>query len=248
MTSQLEKIPQHIAFIMDGNGRWATKRKLLRIEGHRKGANTVRMLIKTSRQIGVKYLTIYAFSTENWKRPEKEIKSLFGILKTFIKKERKDLIKNNIGVKFIGNFSKLDTVLQKEMSDLEEATQGENKLLVNIAISYGGREDILQASKKCISDVIENKIDINSIDEEYFSNSLYTAGSPDPDLLIRTSGEIRISNFLLWQIAYSEIIISKKLFPEYEKDDFLSDIAQFSQRTRRFGKTNEQLNKTQNEK
>lgn len=229
------KIPEHIAIIMDGNGRWAKKRKLPRIFGHKEGANSVREITETCARIGVKYLTLYAFSTENWKRPEKEINFLMGLLRDYLDKERDTLIKNNIKFKVIGNKDKLPGEIVKRITETEEITKNNSSLTLILALNYGARDEIINAVKSIIKDIENKKIKKSGITENSFRNYLYTKDIPDPDLLIRTSGEMRISNFLLWQIAYSEFYVTKTLWPDFRKKELMKAIYEFNKRERRFG-------------
>jgi len=229
------KIPQHIAIIMDGNGRWAKKRNLPRVFGHKEGAKSVREITKNCAKIGVKYLTLYAFSTENWKRPENEIKFLMGLLKNYLDKEKKILIKNNIRLKVIGNKTKLPLEIIKKIKEIERITKNNTLLTLILALNYGARDEILNAVKNIAKDIKRNKIEGNKITENLFEKYLYTKDVPDPDLLIRTSGEMRISNFLLWQIAYTEIYVTKTLWPDFRKKELLKAIYDFNKRERRFG-------------
>ena len=236
------KYPEHVAIIMDGNGRWAKKRNLPRFLGHREGMKRVKEIVESSKEFGVKILTLFAFSTENWKRPKEEISFLFNLLKEYIKKEVKNLKKNSIKLKFIGDLSKFDeeiiNLLNKSMKETEDCKD----LILNIALNYGGRYDIIQAVKKLTKNVRENIIEIDEINDELFSNYLYTKGIKDPDLLIRTSGEYRISNFLLWQIAYSELYITETFWPDFDKNEYKKALDDYAKRERRFGKISEQIN------
>jgi undecaprenyl diphosphate synthase len=229
------EIPVHIAIIMDGNGRWAKKRNLPRIFGHREGAKSVREITTACAELGVKYLTLYAFSTENWKRPENEIKFLFNLLDDYLVKERKTLIKNNIKFRVIGDIKKLPSNIIKKIVYNERITKNNTGLNLILALNYGTRSEIINAVNKIANDVKSGKIKKNKITEELFNNYLYTKGIPDPDLLIRTSGEMRVSNFLLWQIAYSEIYVTKTLWPDFRKKELLKAINEFNKRERRFG-------------
>jgi undecaprenyl diphosphate synthase len=229
------EIPVHIAIIMDGNGRWAKKRNLPRIFGHREGAKSVREITTACAELGVKYLTLYAFSTENWKRPENEIKFLFNLLDDYLVKERKTLVKNNIKFRVIGDIKKLPSKIIKKIVYNERITKNNTGLNLILALNYGARSEIINAVNKIANDVKSGKIKKNKITEELFNNYLYTKGIPDPDLLIRTSGEMRVSNFLLWQIAYSEIYVTKTLWPDFRKKELLKAINEFNKRERRFG-------------
>lgn len=224
------KIPESIAIIMDGNGRWAKKRGLPRIEGHRRGEKTVEMVIKTARELGIKYLTLFAFSTENWNRPKEEVEALFKILEEAIEKRLEEIHKNKIRLKFIGRIEKLPSSLKEKIFLAEEKTKNNKKMVLNIALNYGGKEEILNAVNSILKENLKNEID-----ENLFSKYLYTKDIPYPDLLIRTGGEKRISNFLLFQIAYTELYFTKTLWPDFKKRDFLKAISDYQRRERRFG-------------
>ncbi len=231
----MEKIPLHIAIIMDGNGRWAQQRGLPRIKGHEKGINNVREILKAAKNLGVKILTLFCFSTENWKRPKKEVDFLMKKFEYFLKKERKNLKKEKIRLKVIGNIKKLPLSLQKEIKKTQDYTSLCDEFILNLAINYGGRDEIIQATKKIIKDVEKKRLNPEEINEETFKNYLYTKDIPDPDLLIRTSGEMRISNFLLWQLSYTEFYFTPKFWPDFKKEDLEEAIKEFSKRERRFG-------------
>jgi undecaprenyl diphosphate synthase len=229
------KMPQHVAIIMDGNGRWAQSRGLPRIEGHRRGANSVRKISEACRELGVEYLTLYCFSHENWKRPQEELDFLMGLLKTYLVQERPTLLKNDIKLSIIGRRTGIPEDVQVEMDKSLELTQHGKSLTLCLAINYGSRQEILDAVQMIASKIESGQLRRESIDEATIANHLYTAGMPDPDLLIRTSGEMRISNYLLWQISYSEIWITDKAWPEFDKNDLLQAIADYNRRDRRFG-------------
>ncbi len=232
---KLENLPVHIAIIMDGNGRWAQKKHKLRISGHREGINRVREIVRCSGNIGIKYLTLYAFSIENWKRPRTEVTALMSLLKEFLRKEVDDLNKNNVTIRYIGRIHELPESVQKEMQKAKKTLENNTGLVLTLALNYGGRAEIIDAVHKIVNDVKSNKIALEKIQEESFSAYLYTSFYPDPDLLIRTSGEIRISNFLLWQIAYSEIFITPVLWPDFKEKEYLEAILDYQKRHRRFG-------------
>lgn len=238
-----DKLPRHIAIIMDGNGRWAQKHTIGRIRGHRKGAQTVRMAVRTCREIGVKYLTLFAFSTENWERPENEVKALMLLLEEYLTKEIDELKKQGIRLTTIGEIERLNPSVREKIVQAMESTAANDQMVLNIALSYGGQDEIIYALKRIIRDVQDDKIKADEINKEIFGNYLYTSGMPDPDLLIRTSGEYRISNFLLWQTAYTELYFTKVLWPDFTKDDLFKAIASYQRRERRFGLTSDQLNK-----
>ena len=230
-----EKVPKHVAIIMDGNGRWAKKRALNRIRGHENGINSVRDIVRTSREIGISYLTLYAFSEENWKRPKHEVDALMSLLKRFLKKELDEMLENGISFQTIGRTGNLPEGVQRLLSETSDRTSQNKDMVLTLALSYGGRQEILDAVQK-ISQRIESRgLRPEEITQQTISDSLYTAGIPDPDLLIRTSGEYRISNFLLWQIAYAEIYITPTLWPDFRKEEYLSAIEAFQKRERRFG-------------
>jgi undecaprenyl diphosphate synthase len=237
----LKALPQHIAIIMDGNGRWAQQHTIGRIRGHQKGAQSVRTVVRTCREIGIKYLTLYAFSIENWERPDKEVQALMLLLEEYLTKEIEELQKQGIRLTTIGEVERLNPSVQKKLLQAKESTQANDKMILNLALSYGGRDEIIRAVRKIIQDDKDGKVDINDIDKAAFNNYLYTAGIPDPDLLIRTSGEYRVSNFLLWQLAYTELYFTKVFWPDFSKDDLFKAIASYQKRERRFGLTSEQL-------
>lgn len=230
----VNNLPEHIAIIMDGNRRWAKKNNLNTAQGHKEGAENLKRISKFANKIGIKYLTVYAFSTENWKRSEEEVGAIMKLLKFYIL----DFFKSydeNIKVNVIGRIGDLPKDLQKEIRSVEEKTKNNTGLVLNIAFNYGGRDEIVTAVKTITQKVLDGKLKIDDITENEVSNSLYTAGQPDPDLLIRTSGEERISNFLPWQISYSEFIFTDKYWPEYSNTDLLESIQIYQKRTRRFG-------------
>lgn len=230
-----ENIPEHIAIIMDGNGRWAKKRNLPRISGHKAGVEALRSVIKTCSNIGVSYLTLYAFSTENWKRPKEEVNGLMDLLVLYLRKEIGQLHKNNVKINIIGDVSKLPKKAILEIEKSTKLTMKNNGLNVNIALNYGGRSEIMMAVKNICQSVINKDFSIDEIDERKFSNFLHTRNIPDPDLLIRSSGEKRISNFLLWQIAYTEIWFTDVYWPDFKAEHIYEAIEDFAKRKRRFG-------------
>lgn len=235
-------IPQHIAIIMDGNGRWAKKKGLLRNLGHKGGAKTVKEVVEACAEINVKFLTLYAFSTENWNRPKLEVDLLMKLLISSLKKELKTLQKNNIKLSTIGNLESLPSKVSKELLDVIEKTKNNTRLTLTLALSYGSREEIIKTIKEISLKVKNNLISPENIDISIFNKHLYTRNLPDVDLLIRTSGEQRISNFLLWQIAYAELYFTEVLWPDFKKENLLEAILNYQKRERRFGKTSEQLN------
>jgi undecaprenyl diphosphate synthase len=230
-----DNLPKHVAIIMDGNGRWAKKRAMNRIRGHEEGTESVRVVVRTSREIGISWLTLYAFSEENWKRSKYEIDALMGILKRFLKSELKEMLDNNIRFYPIGRIDKLPKDVQKIIHNTIEKTSQNSGMVLSLALSYGSKQEILHAVQDIAAKVESGKLVSKEITEQTISDSLFTAGIPDPDLLIRTSGEYRISNFLLWQIAYSEIYITPVLWPDFRKEEYLKAIEEYQQRERRFG-------------
>ena len=236
-----EKIPLHVAVIMDGNGRWAKQRGNQRIFGHENGINAVRQTVEAAAEIGIKHLTLYAFSTENWNRPQFEVDALMALLVSAIHSEIDQLSKNNIRLTIIGNKESLPEKVKQEIDFAIQKTQDNTGLNLIIALSYSSRWEIVQAVKNIITDVKQNNIQPAEIDESLFSTYLCTSQVPDPELLIRTSGEFRISNYLLWQIAYAELYFTEVLWPDFNKDEFFKAILDFQKRERRFGKTSEQI-------
>jgi undecaprenyl diphosphate synthase len=236
-----EMLPQHIAIIMDGNGRWAKQHTIGRIRGHKKGAQAVKTTVKTCREIGIKYLTLFAFSVENWGRPNKEVEALMSLLEEYLDKETKDLQKQGIRLITIGEIEKLNLTVQEKLAQAKALTAANDKMILILALSYGGRDEIVSAVKSIIRDHENGKIRIDDINKDNFSKYLHTSGMPDPDLLIRTSGECRISNFLLWQLAYTELYFTSVLWPDFNKDELFKAIAGYQRRERRFGLTSEQL-------
>ena len=226
------RLPRHVAIIMDGNGRWARRRRLPRIEGHRAGAKAVQEVVESCARLGIRYLTLYAFSKENWKRPRREVARLWQLLEDYLRKEDKELVKNNIRLMVIGQREDIPESTAKELLRVEELTKHFSKLTVILALNYSGRAEIVDAARRLLS---QNTIDPASLNEEIFSQYLYTASLPDPDLLIRTSGELRVSNFLLWQIAYSEIWITPDYWPDFRRKQFLQALVDYEKRERRFG-------------
>ena len=240
-----EKLPKHIAIIMDGNGRWAKQKGKLRIFGHKNGVKAVKETVTAAAEIGIKVLTLYAFSTENWNRPKREVDLLMNLLVTSLKKELKLLQDNNIRLQTIGNIEDLPKKAQKELREVINKTANNNHLILNLAISYSAKEEIVNAFKNISKKIVNNQLSIKEIDENIINNHLYTRNLPDVDLVIRTSGEKRISNFLLWQIAYAEFYFTPLFWPDFRKKDLEKAIIDYQQRERRFGKTSDQL---QNEK
>ncbi|HXA01799.1 MAG TPA: isoprenyl transferase [Cytophagaceae bacterium] len=235
-------LPSHIAVIMDGNGRWAKKKGALRIFGHKSAVTSVRETTEGCAELGIKYLTLYAFSTENWSRPADEVTALMELLVSTIRSEIKELLKNNIRLLTIGNIKDLPENCRKELQEAKDMTKGNTGLTVILAISYSGRWEIVEAMKKISEEVSKGTLSPDQINEKMFSEYLCTAGIPDPELLVRTSGEMRISNFLLWQIAYSEIYITDVLWPDFRKQHLHEALISYQKRERRFGKISEQVN------
>ncbi len=235
------KLPVHIAVIMDGNGRWANKQGKNRVYGHKQGAKTVKEIVKISGEIGLQYLTLYAFSMENWNRPKMEVDALMSLLVSSINSETKELVKNNVKLLAIGNHDILPKNVRKKLYEAIDATSKNDGLKLILSLSYSAKWEILEAVKKISKQVKEGNLRIEDIDEHVFDDNLSTKGIPHPELMIRTSGEYRISNFLLWQLAYAEFYFTPKLWPEFTKEDFLEAIKDFQNRERRFGKTSEQV-------
>ncbi|MCP3876395.1 MAG: isoprenyl transferase [Desulfobacteraceae bacterium] len=236
VTLNPETIPSHVAIIMDGNGRWAKKRLMNRVKGHEQGSKTVRTIVTACRELGIGTVTLYAFSTENWARPKHEVKALMMLLKKFIVSEKETLLKHNIQLNIIGQVYKLPEDVKKEIDITMEATRNNDKLLLNLALSYGSREEITTAVKKIAKKIELKELAPKDITQDLISNHLYTKSMPDPDLIIRTSGEYRLSNFLMWQAAYSEIYISDTLWPDFSKEELIDILKNYQERDRRFGK------------
>ncbi len=235
------KLPKHLAIIMDGNGRWAKQKGMLRVFGHEKGTESVREVVETSAELGIKYLTLYAFSTENWKRPKKEVDTLMNLLVSSLKREISTLQDNNIKLTAIGCLEDLPKKAYTELHEVIEKTKTNRRMTLTLALSYGSREELVHVIKEITNKVKNNIISPESIDESIINKHLYTRKLPDVDLLIRTSGEQRISNFLLWQIAYSELYFTETLWPDFKKNDLYEALINYQHRERRFGKTSEQL-------
>ena len=237
----LKKLPKHISIIMDGNGRWAKQQGLLRAVGHEEGTKSVRDTVEGCAEIGVENLTLYAFSTENWNRPKREVDTLMRLLVTSLKKEIKTLLDNNIRLEAIGRLENLPRKAQRELKEVIEKTSHNSRMTLTLALSYGSREEILHAVKEICTKTINQEISVEDIDESIINQHLYTRKLPDVDLLIRTSGEQRISNFLLWQIAYAELYFTNILWPDFRREDLYEAIYNYQTRERRFGKTSEQI-------
>ena len=235
-------VPQHVAIIMDGNGRWAVGRGLKRLKGHHEGAESVRVVVESCRYLGVKSLTIYAFSSQNWGRPEDEVSGLMTLFDRYIKKEQERLIANDIRLRVIGDRERLSDHLQEAIAALESrSSEGSPQMVLQVAVSYGGREEIVQAVRAIAHEVASNELNPEDIDAATIAEHLYTAQVADPDLVIRTSGELRVSNFLLWQIAYSELIVTPTLWPDFREPDLLEAFREYGRRQRRYGKTGAQV-------
>ena len=228
-------LPVHIAIIMDGNGRWAKMKGLSRIEGHRAGVSTVKEIVLFCNNLGIKILTLYTFSTENWKRPKVEVRALMSILRRYLRKEIEELKKQGIRLKVIGRLSELPSPVRRELENGIKATSENQGLILNLALNYGGRVDILDGVRKLVEDIQEGKCTLGDLNEELFSRYLYTSGLPDPDMLIRTAGEMRVSNFLLWQISYAEIWVTPTYWPDFHRAHLLQAIVDYQMRERRFG-------------
>ncbi|SHF51156.1 Undecaprenyl pyrophosphate synthetase [Desulfacinum infernum DSM 9756] len=235
------RLPRHVAIIMDGNGRWAQKRLLNRVAGHEEGAESVRAVIETARRIGIPHLTLYAFSKENWQRPKHEVQALWQLLRRFIRSERPKLLENRIRVRHFGDPEGIPEDVYAEFASLIRETAGFDKLTVNLALNYGGRQEILRAAALFAEDVRAGRCNPSDLTQEAFEKHLFTADTPELDLLIRTSGECRVSNFLLWQLAYAEIYITETLWPDFREPQFIEALLDYQRRERRFGKTSEQL-------
>ena len=236
-----ERLPSHLAIIMDGNGRWAKQKGLLRAMGHENGTKSVKTTVETCAKLGIDYLTLYAFSTENWNRPKLEVETLMKLLISSLKKEQESLMENNIKLNAIGNLTTLPKKVLKELQEVITKTKDNNRMTLTIALSYGSREEIIQVVKNISNKVKNNIISESAIDESIINQHLYTHNLPDVDLVIRTSGEHRISNFLLWQIAYAEFYFTDVLWPDFTENNLYEAIISYQKRERRFGKTSEQL-------
>jgi undecaprenyl diphosphate synthase len=232
-----ERVPRHVAIIMDGNGRWAKTRGLPRAEGHRQGTENLRRIIRASVEFGIEILTIYAFSTENWRRPPLEVRLLMSILESVIDRELAELDTNGVQIRHIGRMDQIAPSLQKKIRYACEMTKNNNRLILNVAFNYGGRDEIVSAVKR----IIQAGIPAEDVTEELLSHYMYTGDLPDPDLIIRTSGELRVSNFLIWQGAYSELYVTPTYWPDFDKEELRKAIFEYSNRKRRFGKTDEQI-------
>lgn len=233
--AEIKNLPAHIGIIMDGNGRWAKKRALPRSMGHSAGAQTFRKIARYCSDIGIKHLTVYAFSTENWRRPQEEVDALMKLFEEYLNEALRDFKDDTIVVKFLGDRTAFSPKLQALINENEEESKDRTGMVLNIAMNYGGRDELVTATKKIAQKVKDGELSVDDITAELISDSIYTAGQPDPDLIIRPSGEFRVSNFLLWQSAYAEYYISDKLWPDFSSDDLDKAIAEFSKRNRRYG-------------
>jgi undecaprenyl diphosphate synthase len=234
-----QNLPKHVAIIMDGNGRWAKKKAMNRIRGHEEGAGSVRNIVRASREIGIPWLTLYAFSEENWKRPKYEIEALMKLLNRFLKSELNEMLDNGIRFQAIGRIDKLPKYVQNRLQKTAEKTSENKDMVLTLALSYGSRQEVSDAIQKIAKRIESGDLTSEKITEQIISDSLYTGGMPDPDLLIRTSAEYRLSNFLLWQMAYTEFYFTPTLWPEFRKDEYLEAIEEYQKRERRFGATSE---------
>lgn len=238
-----EKLPLHLAIIMDGNGRWAQQRMLKRIVGHQRGAETVNMVVEQAWRLGIKYLTLFAFSSENWSRPAMEVRALMTLLKKYIRQETARMMRKNIRYNVIGNRSDLPDDVNATLDEAIRQTSGNTGMLLTLALSYGGRQELSMAASRLARDVVAGKCSPDEITTDVFGSYLDTGGLPDPDFLIRTSGEMRISNFLLWQLAYTELYFTETNWPDFTINEFQKALADFQARERRFGKTSDQISK-----
>ncbi len=238
-----QSLPRHIAIIMDGNGRWAQKLGLIRTLGHKAGVDSVREIVRVSRKLGIQVLTLYAFSTENWKRPKDEVSTLMNLLKTYLEKEVQDLCANNISLRCLGQIDKLPPDVRDVLLRVIDDTSKNTGMVLNLALSYGFRSELTKGVQEITRQCLEGNLSVDDINEETISNHLYTAGLPDPDLLIRTGGESRLSNFLLWQVSYSELYFTEIYWPKFREKELIDAIKQYQVRQRRFGKTGEQIKK-----
>jgi undecaprenyl diphosphate synthase len=237
----LDRLPRHLAVIMDGNGRWAQSRGWRRVKGHEAGADSVRAVVETCRRLEISYLTLYAFSQENWARPQAEVSTLMRLLARFLKKECDDLKAKDIRLEAIGELERLPRSARQELDRVREITAGCQGMVLTLALSYGGRQELVRAARLLCQEVADGSLDPSAVDEEALADRLYTAGQPDPDLLIRTSGEQRISNYLLWQSAYAEFLFTPILWPDFREAELAAALKEYAGRQRRFGKTSEQI-------
>lgn len=235
------RLPKHVAIVMDGNGRWAQSRNKPRLHGHREGASSVREIVEVAAEVGIEVLTLYAFSSENWSRPESEVKGLMTILKSYLESELARMLKNKIRLSCIGDLERIPGGVRKVLLQTIEKTKKNNRLILNLALSYGSRDEITTAAQKIARQCVEGKLDPDAITQQTVTDHLYTESLPDPDLFIRTGGEQRLSNFLLWQASYAEIVFTDIMWPEYRREAFLASLQDYQKRERRFGKTGAQV-------
>ena len=241
LLSEKDRLPRHVAVIMDGNGRWAQRRGLSRIEGHKRGKEAVRKIVEASRELGLSYLTLYAFSSENWQRPPHEVRALMGLLNRYLRTEMRRMMRYDIRLRAIGNLERLPANVRKSLLDAVDATRANTGLTVILAVSYSAREEIVSAVQALAQDVHAGRLDPRRIDEQTVERFLWTSDIPAPDLLIRTSGEFRVSNFMLWQLAYTELYVTDTLWPDFDREAFEHALAEYQHRDRRFGRTSEQF-------
>jgi undecaprenyl diphosphate synthase len=237
----VERLPKHVAIIMDGNGRWAQQRGMMRLMGHREGAKAVRRAVRTAYRAGIRHLTLFAFSAQNWERPPQEVEGLMVLLLDYIRSEHRELLERGIRFRTMGDPSLLPEEVRREVVRLQDESRDNDEMDLNIALSYGAREEIIHAARRLAVDVEAGLLRPEQIDEEVFSRYMYAPELPDPDLLIRTSGELRVSNFMLWQIAYTELHITEVLWPDFTEDHFVAALRDYNQRQRRYGKTGQQV-------
>jgi undecaprenyl diphosphate synthase len=238
---EYHRLPRHVAIIMDGNGRWAKRQGLNRVRGHMTGVESVRVVVRLARRLGIEYLTLYAFSEENWQRPTAEVRALMNILIRYLRRELPEMQQNNIVLRAIGDIKRLPENVQRELARTEEATREGARMTLSLALSYGGRQEIVHAAQALAEDLKAERMRPEDINLETFAGRLFTVGIPDPDLLIRTSGEFRLSNFLLWQSAYTELYFTDTLWPDFREEEFIQALLEFQRRDRRFGLTQEQV-------
>jgi undecaprenyl diphosphate synthase len=237
----LKRLPRHVAIIMDGNGRWARQQLKNRLYGHKRGAEGAREIVTCCRRLGIPYLTLYAFSKENWNRPGREVRALWGLLERFLRSELPLFMENEVQLRHIGDLEGIPASVLKQLRSVEETTARFDKLILNLAINYGGRQEIVRAAKLFLADVMNGRHAVGQLSPDLFSTYLHTGDCPDPDLVIRTGGDIRVSNFLLWQIAYAELYFTEILWPDFRESDLIDALKEFQHRERRFGRTGEQV-------
>jgi undecaprenyl diphosphate synthase len=245
MELDMKRLPRHVAIVMDGNGRWARQRVKNRVFGHRRGAEGVRAILTCCGDLGIGYLTLYTFSEENWNRPVAEVRALWGLLEKFLRSELPEFIKNRVRLRHIGDDSRIPPKRLQQLLEVERQTAHLDGVTLTLALNYGGRQEIARAARLFAADVVNGKYATEQLSAEFFSRYLYDPELPDPDLMIRTGGEIRVSNFLLWQLAYAELYFTEILWPDFGKDDFMEALAEFQRRERRFGRTGEQVKNSQ---